>query len=72
MSIFCFREALGYLGLQLRATFQKEIDKQEAEIKKKNERRSSESYHEVWQPSQESEEPKTISSKGWAVRNFQN
>ena len=35
MSIFCFREALAYLGLQLRATFQKEIDKQEAEIKKK-------------------------------------
>ena len=32
MSIFCFREALAYLGLQLRATFQKEIDKQEAEI----------------------------------------
>ena len=26
----------------------------------------------MWQPSQESEEPKTISSKGWAVRNFQN
>ena len=43
MSIFCFREALAYLGLQLRATFQKEIDKQEAEIKiKKFERRISE------------------------------
>ena len=26
---------MAYLGLQLRATFQKEIDKQEAEIKKK-------------------------------------
>ena len=25
----------------------------------------------MWQPSQESEEPKTISSEGWAVRNFQ-
>ena len=35
MSNICFREALAYLGLQLRATFQKEIDKQEAEIKKK-------------------------------------
>ena len=37
MSIFCFREALAYLGLQLRAraTFQKKINKQEAEIKKK-------------------------------------
>ena len=37
MSIFCFREALApaYLGLQLRATFQKGIEKQEAEIKKK-------------------------------------
>ena len=35
MSIFCFREALAYLGQQLRATFSKEIDKQEAEIKKK-------------------------------------
>ena len=35
MSIFCFREALAYLGLQLRATFQKEIDKQEAEMKNK-------------------------------------
>ena len=34
MSIFCFRAALAYLGLQLRATFQKEIDKEEAEIKK--------------------------------------
>ena len=34
MRIFCFREALAYLGLQLRATFLKEIDKQEAEIKK--------------------------------------
>ena len=35
MSIFCVGEALAYLGLQLRATFQKEIDKhvQEAEIK---------------------------------------
>ena len=32
---FCFREALSYLGLQLRATFQKEVDKQEAEIKTK-------------------------------------
>ena len=35
MSIFCFREALAYRGLQLQATFQKEIDKQEAEIKRK-------------------------------------
>ena len=35
MSIFCFREALAYLGLQLRPTFQKEIDKQEVEIKKR-------------------------------------
>ena len=35
MSIFCFRKTLACLGLQLRATFQKEIDKQEAEIKKK-------------------------------------
>ena len=39
MSIFCFREALAYLGLQLRATFQKEIDKQEAEIKNKKKRK---------------------------------
>ena len=39
MSNFCFREALAYLGLQLRATFQKEIDKQEAEIKKKRKKR---------------------------------
>ena len=33
-------------------------------IKKKNSRRSAESFHEVWQPSQESEEPKTISDWG--------
>ena len=38
MSIFCFREALAYLGLQLRATF-KEIVKQEAEIKKKKKKK---------------------------------
>ena len=36
MSIFRFREALAYLGMQMRATFWKEIDKQEAETKKKN------------------------------------
>ena len=41
MSIFCFREALAYLGLQLRATFQKEIDKQEAEKKWKELRKLS-------------------------------
>ena len=35
MSFFCFQEALAYLGLELRATFQKEINKQEAEIEKK-------------------------------------
>ena len=69
MSIFLFSRGIG-LPRSAAASFQKEIDKQEAEIKK-NERRSSESFHKVWQPSQESEEPKTISSKGWAVRNFQ-
>ena len=36
MSIFRFREELAYLGMQIRATFWKEIDKQEAEIKIKN------------------------------------
>ena len=36
MSIFRFREALAYLGMRMRKTFWKEIDKQEAETKKKN------------------------------------
>ena len=33
ISIFRFREALAYLGMRMRPTFWKEIDKQEAETK---------------------------------------
>ena len=61
MSIFCFREALAYQGLQLRATFQKEIDKQEAEIKKKMKGEAQKAFMKC---GSRHEEPKTISSKG--------
>ena len=75
MSIFCFREALAYLGLQLRATFQKEIDKQGQKLKKKRKKKrgeAQEAFVKCGSRHKKARSRKLFLNEGWAVRNFQN
>ena len=71
MRIFCFREALSNLGLQLRATFYKKSDKQESEIKKKKIKgEAQKAFMKCGSRQNKAMSRKLFLIEGWAVRNF--
>ena len=71
MSIFRFRDALDYLGMRMRPTFWQEIDKQEAETKKKI-KEVQKACVKCGIRHKKARSRKLFLTEGWAVRNFQN